>query len=374
MRKSIWALWLPAILLLSCKAGGDPSVVEINSFSDKSNASFFGEVYSDVRLLPLDLDGHLLGSSSQLSLDKADDAYLITDMQTGALLLFDADGALKTYISKVGRGPGEYNYLQTCKYRDHKMLALADDMRIIEYTEDGELSAEYPLDNYYMDLLLSGNEGATLLLSRSGGEEEVCDRIIFTDDSFQKTSSFFPQAFQLFTFGSHLTKLDDDAYLYVPLSEPKVYKFRGNELVTTFEFNFRGKGFPESFLKSDDWEVMLEVMTNTPEIYYVGEAFENGDYLLFGLGNIINGEDRDRGLWLIDKKDMSSQIEYYDYKGSPFAFFGPPQILTPDNEIVFVCDVSLYDDVKDSIPGLSRYAALFENCPSDNALLFCKIK
>ncbi len=375
MRKCFRALWLPVILLLSCKAGGDdPSLIQIDSFSEKSNASFFEEVYSDIRLLPLNLDGHLLGSSSQAGLDRAGDGYILTDTQTEALLLFGPDGSLRTYISKVGRGPGEYTYLQTCRYRDHKLTALADDTHIIEYTEDGELSAEYYLDHAYMDLMLSEGEGATLLMTRYDGDDEVCDRIIFTDGSYRQTASFFPQSFQLFTFGSHLTKLDDDVYFYVPLSEPKVYKFRGSELVSTYEFNLHGKGFPESFLKSDDWEVMLDVMTNTPEIYYVGEAFETRDYLLFGLGNIISGEDRDRGVWLIDKKDMSSRIEYYDYRGSAFAFFGPPQLLTPDNEVVFVCDVSLYDEVKDSVPGLSRYASLFENCPSDYALLFCKIK
>ena len=86
MRKCFRALWLPVILLLSCKAGGDdPSLIQIDSFSEKSNASFFEEVYSDVRLLPLNLDGHLLGSSSQAGLDRAGDGYILTDTQTEAL-------------------------------------------------------------------------------------------------------------------------------------------------------------------------------------------------------------------------------------------------------------------------------------------------
>ena len=374
MRKRFWALWVPAIIMLSCKAGGgDPSVVDIDSFSDKGNASFFEEVYTDMMLLPLDLDDHLLGSSHQLHLEQADDGYVITDMQTEAILLLGPDGSLKTYVSKVGRGPGEYNYLQTCKYRDHKMIALADDSHVIEYTEDGELSAEYTLDYAFADLMLSDNGGAVMLMSRYDGEEEVCDRIIFTDDSYRQTSSFFPLGFQLFNFGSHLTKLSGDEYFYVPLSMPQVFKCRGNEVVTTYNFDFRGKGFPEAFLKSDDWEVIYDVMMSTPEIYYVGGAFETPDFLLFCLGSIIDGDDKDYGLWLIDRRDMSSKIEYYDRNGSEYGFFGPPQMLTPDNEVVYVCDVSLYDDVKDTVPGLSRYASLFEDCPSDYALLFCRI-
>ena len=374
MRSSFWALCLPAIIMLSCKAGGgDSSVVEIDSFSDKSNASFFEEVYSDIRLLPLDLGGRLLGSSHQLGLEKAGDGFVITDMQTEAILLIGPDGTLKTYVSKVGRGPGEYNYLQTCKYRDHKMIALADDTHIIEYTEDGELSKEYTIDYALADIMLSGNGGATLLMSRYDGEEDICDRIIFTDDSYSQTSSFFPLEYQLFNFGSHFTKLSEEEYFYVPLSMPQVFKCRGNEVVTTYNFNFRGKGFPEAFLKSDDWEVIYDVMMSTPEIYYVGEAFETSDFLLFGLGNIIDGEDRDSGLWLIDRKDMSSKIEYFDRTGPEFGFFGPPQMLTSDNEVVYICDVSLYDEVKDSVPGLSKYASLFKDCPSDYAILYCKI-
>lgn len=374
MRTCFWALCLTAMILLSCRNDrGDSSVVEIDSFSDKSNASFFEEVYSDIRLLPLDIDGHLLGSSNEMDLEKAGDGFVITDRQTEAILLIGPDGALKTYVSKVGRGPGEYNYLQTCKYRDHKMIALADDSHVIEYTEDGELSREFTLDYAFADLMLSGNGGAVMLMSRGDGEEEVCDRIIFTDDSYNQTSSFFPLEFQLFNFGSHFTKLSEDEYLYIPLSMPQVFKCRGNEVVTTYNFNLRGKGFPEAFLKSDDWEVIYDVMMSTPVIYYVGGAFETSDFLLFDLGNIIDGEDKDRGLWLIDRKDMSSKIEYFDRTSPEYGFFGPPQMLTPDNEVVYVCDVSLFDDVEDIVPGLSKYASLFKSCPSDYAILFCKI-
>jgi len=374
LKLRFWALCLPSILLLSCKADvGDPSHVLIDSFSEKSTASFIEDVYSDVRLVPLELDGHLLGSSMLMLLEQAGEGYILTDRQSQAGYLFNPDGSLRTYISKVGRGPGEYNSLEHVKYQDHKIVALADGDHVIEYSEAGDLIRESFLDYDFMDFQLFRDKGAAFLVSRSDGEDEVCDRIIFTDTLFQKTASFFPQAFQLFNYESHLSRVGDDEYLYVPVTSTQIYQCRMDEVVKTYDIDLHGKEFPDSILKADDFEVMLDVMMRTPEIYYVPQAFENQDFLLLGLGNIIDGEDKDSGVWLIDLKDMSSRIEYCEQKSVEYSFFGPPQMLTPDNEVVFICDLSLYDEVKNSVPGLSRYDSLFADCPSDSALLFCKI-
>ena len=126
-------------------------------------------------------------------------------------------------------------------------------------------------------------------------------------------------------------------------------------------------------LEADDYETILEVLTGTPDMYGIASAFENRDYLLLALSHLVDGDESRIGHWLINKKDLDSRIEYQDLKGPLFEVFGPPHWRTADNEVVFLCEASLYDAVKDLVPGLSDVATVIQEGSPDNVLLFCKI-
>lgn len=118
---------------------------------------------------------------------------------------------------------------------------------------------------------------------------------------------------------------------------------------------------------------MLDILMGTPDIYGLVNVFENQEYLFQAVCHLVDGEEKRIGQWVIDKRDMSSRIEYWDLDGPKFQFFGPPQMLTENNEVVYVCDLSLIDNVKDKIPGLTKIAQDNQGRTSDTILLFCKI-
>lgn len=376
MNTRFWALFLPSILFYACNP--KPSVISdvyINSFSEESNSSLFEDVFSDIRVVPLYLGEHVLGSTMALHVERAEGGYLITDHQTNSIYYLDHHGSLITYLSKVGRGPGEYNYLQYCKYKDHRLIALADGTHIIEYTENGALVKEAFLEEDIMDFFpLDGQEYA-LFLYRYNGESDLEDRVVITDSSFVKKRSYLPMTYQLFNYGSYISSVtgDESLFLCIQQSRPELYKCDKDTVVTTYHYDFNGKEYPKAMLEVDDYEPMLDILTGTPDIYGIVNVFENQDYLFQAISHLVDGEENRIGQWMIDKRDMSSSIEYWDLDSPEFQFFGPPQMLTENNEVVYICDLSLIDNVKDMIPGLTKIEQENKGKVTDAMLLFCKI-
>ena len=363
-------------LLSGCRSRqSSPSNVYIDSFSEESNASFFENVYSDVRVVPLSLDGAVLSSPFNLSVDYAEGRFLISDMQTGSIFLCAPDGSLATHISKVGRGPGEYRYVTQCKYFNHRIVVLADGNHMIEYSEEGNLIKETQLEEDALGFFPLGNQEYALFLSRYNGESDQEDRIVITDSSFVKKRSFLSLPYQLYNDGSHISPVVDGkgCFLCVQQTFQQVFKCDKDSVVTTYHYDLKGKGIPESFLKSEDYGYMLDVLMNTPDMYYLVNAFESRDYLFQALRHLVHGETMRIGQWLIDKRSFASRIEYADMEAPLVQFLGPPQMLTSDNEVLYICDLSLFDSVGEKVPGFAILDELIEHKASDCILLCCKI-
>lgn len=375
MKTRLWALILPATILFACRSNqeGSPSDVFIDSFSEESNTSFFEEVFSDIKVVPLDFGTDLTGANSSMSLRKSEGKFIITDHQTKTVYLFASDGSLITRVNKEGRGPGEYVELWAGDYSDHSLFVLGDG-RLLEYSEAGEFVREHNFEKSVQDFCPLGDREFAQLIFCSG--EDVEDRILISNTSDQIIQSFFLEEFMLYNYGAGLSKMDGrDEFLYRHAGLPRVDRCCRDSVITTYHFNLHGKEMPDGILKADDWSTMLDIMSNTPEIYYIASAFENDRYLLVALDFMIGSENESRiGQWLIDKNDWSSRIEYKDLDGPEFLFFGPPQMLTRDNEVVYICDATLFDTVKNTVPSLLKMEGSFQNCPSESILLFCKIK
>lgn len=370
------ALIIPAVLFFACTPKQrDLSYVCFNSFSEESDTDFFRDVFSDFRAIPIDLADNLLGSNALLRFEKADDGFLLTDRQTGSIYLLDGDGSLLTHISKIGRGPGEYNELQHAVYKDHRIIVLADGSHVIEYTGSGDLVKEAVFEEWITDLAPLEENELALFLYRNSGEDDVEERIIITDSAFVKKRGFLPLEFQLFSYGALTSGVvgENGRYLCIQQSNPVIYKCDRDTVITTYAFDLHKKEFPTKMLEADDYEAILGILTGTPDMYGIANAFENRDYLLLALSHLVDGEESRIGHWLINKKDLGSRVEYQDLNGPLFQFLGPPQWLTEDNEVVFVCDLSILDNVRDKFPVLTKIEQENQGKTTETMLLFCKI-
>ena len=371
---------LPLLLALAVSCGTDKKSGEgetrLDSFSAESNASFFQDVYSDVRIIPIQFDGDVLGSSLNVSLKEKEDRYILVDQVTQTVFSFDRDGKPLGRISKPGRGPGEYNQLVSCDYADGKYIVLADGGHIIEYDAQGDMLREFFLERQLMDVAVVDGT-PVLLVSRIDGEtEEVADRILVCDASYQPQSSFCPEGIQFFNYNSVLTPVAGEAgsFLYVePVSE-QLHKCNKEGILHTYKVDFNGKAMPDKLRTADDYEVILNTLEGEPDIFCYEKAFENENHLLLAVEHLESGSETEIAHWLVDKRDGSSRIEYMDYDGELFSFLGVPMLLTEQDEVVYAVDTEMLDAAIAAVPSL---AAVKDSLPasfSGPALLVCKIK
>ena len=371
---------LPVALLalaVSCgpsNTAGD-ATVRIDSFSTKTNASFFQDVYSDLRVVPLQTGDIALGASGALRLKDAGEVYILTDAESNAIYTFDHAGKLLRRIRKVGRGPGEYEQLMSCEYRNGRYIVLAAGGHVIEYDGRGELIREVALDRDLMDLAVVDGQPVLLASRLDGDSDAASDKILVCDADYRPVSGFCPQTFQLFNYASSLVPVagEPGTFLYTEPTSTLIRKCDKTGIISVYELDFKGRQIPEAILLADDYEKMLAVMENTPDMYCYSDAFENGNYLLLSLEYLSNGEEKLRGQWLVDKRDGSSRIEYLDYNDGFFGFLGLPQLLTAQDEVVYIVDSELLDAALAGAPALAAVKDGLAAAAGGPALLFCKI-
>ena len=377
-RRGIAALPLLLALAVSCGTDKNSGAGEtrLDTFSAKSNASFFQDVYSDVRIIPIQLDGEVLGSSLNVSLKEKEDRYILVDQVTQTVFSFDRTGKPLGRIRKPGRGPGEYSQLVSCDYADGKYTVLADGGHIIEYDAQGDMLREFFLERDLMDVAVVDGS-PVLLASRIDGEEDAeADRILVCDASYQPQSSFCPEGFQLFNYSSVLTPVagEEGSFLYVEPISTQLYKCNKEGILHTYVVDFNGKAMSEKLRNADDYEVILGVLESEPDIFCYEKAFENGNHLLLAVEHLESGSETEIAHWLVDKRDGSSRIEYMDYDGELFGFLGVPMLLTEQDEVVYVVDTEMFDAAVAAVPSLAAVKGSLPASFSGPALLVCKIK
>ena len=371
---------LPLLLALAVSCGPDKKNGEgetrLDSFSAGSNASFFQDVYSDVRIIPIQLGDDVLGSSLNVSLKEKEDRYILVDQTTQTVYSFDRDGKPLGRISKSGRGPGEYNQLISCDYSEGRYVVLADGGHIIEYDAQGDMLREFFLERDLMDVAIVDGTPVLLVSRIDGEEEEAADRILVCDASYQVQGGFCPEGFQLFNYSSVLTPVAGEAgsFLYVEPISPQLYKCNKEGILHTYVVDFNGKAMPEKLRNADDFEVILGVLEGEPDIFCYEKAFENADYLLLAVEHLESGSETEIAHWLVDKRDGSSRIEYMDYDGDLFSFLGVPMLLTEQDEVVYAVDTEMLDAAIAAAPSLAVVKDSLPDSFSGPALLVCKIK
>ena len=114
----------------------------------------------------------------------------------------------------------------------------------------------------------------------------------------------------------------------------------------------------------------MDISTTTPEIYYIADAFENPQFLLISLFQLVNGIETRVGWWLINKTERTSQIEYFEYTGTVFSALGMPVLLTQDDKVLLLCDIVALNDIVRQHP-YTKIAEQIKGISSQQVLLLC---
>ncbi|MDD4637516.1 MAG: 6-bladed beta-propeller [Bacteroidales bacterium] len=117
------------------------NTIKVSDFGKKYD---FYDVIKDIEFVPLEMtDESIVGSVSNIQFYK--NFILFYDNQTRSIFIFDDKGKYIRKISRVGKGPGEYNDINDfCVHPQTGMITIATDSRkIITYSFDLKEFKEY---------------------------------------------------------------------------------------------------------------------------------------------------------------------------------------------------------------------------------------
>jgi hypothetical protein len=233
----------PLALNVSCKGTDSPAgatTIEVDLYGPTNPEEIF-DSYEYVALETT--EDNLIGDISAIEVTDSR-IYVLDKRMRKACFVFDREGKYIGKIDRMGRGPGEYTYIQDMQVHDGLVYFLTFPNAVMVYTEEGKFVKKHDLkDRFNHFMMLDEN---TIWLSSEKSNDTGYEFILYDCntgeyvaqvDPFEKRNEFGYQ-FQPFTvvdegdiwttkrFGSTIYSLTEDAL--TPLYD---FKFNTKEQI-----------------------------------------------------------------------------------------------------------------------------------------------
>ena len=306
MRSKLFLMLLCShgILLLSgCReksSGSDTDRVPVKI--ERSGKAFISAV-SSLDLVPLEtMDGHLLGSSVQLSL--LQEGYLLADKKNYKIYRYSADGHFGNEIGRRGKGPGEYIGFCSVQVIDGLVHVFDVSGKEIVYDQDGNLISEKTVPvgfHAYRE-----DTGVLAYYGYSGQREH---RLIHeSGDGFEK--GFLKLDAKLLALDLEneiFSPAADGGVCFIDSFSPTVYVYRDGQVTPHLSFDFGKYSIPETFFRAND-------------AFAAAESLFASDYAVV-TSYSEEGEHKLVHLLVKDKGHDENWSEYGVYDGSAWLWF-----------------------------------------------------
>ena len=338
--KKFFPISLLLFAVLSC--ADDKSAEEILKFETRSNCSIVDDCAANVEIQPLRTGEAMIG---EVMLCKETTAGFVAVDYDGNVFFFGADGEMQARISRVGRGPQEYMAIDDVDVdRQGNLYVLSMGTDVLVYSASGEFAGRHtlPAPASSVSVLDDGQLCFTLL-----HEEDAAyagDRLLFTDAAIAPLRSAFPlrettaSAFG-FAFEKLFKRPGAASGLYYQSHDRCQYSIdRQGNVLKTYALDFGDYAVAEEFLQSRSQDEMVNYVLHH-DLYYVNNAFESRNYLLFNVIFQQKAEVPEVAVWIYDKRSGKSSVEHYPNEASPlFQLLQFPVNLTEDDVVWYLCD------------------------------------
>jgi len=344
MKKTLLALLMIPLIFSYCTKinKNDIAIVKVDAKTDDSLP--LSTIARSIDYIPLETSKEaLLGRYGGPRFFKK--GILISS--DNALYCFDPKGKYRYKISRVGKGPGEYQQISSYLIDENQQRIEIMDQRsrkLIKFKlEDGSFIEEKNsiLFAQNMDLL---NESSYIFYTMGdgsaipGGSPDWDYKVIITDRTgLAIKRKYFPGECSL--YGQYpFVKTDRSFKVHLPYNDT-LYEVRNDTIVPALFVDFAGFGLPKGFCYLS-LEEQRPYDLNT--MAYLMNAYESEEYYLFmwGYKNRVRwhlwSKDKQKGLnfyWLYD--DLDGLNQYISFKrwedGKLVAMFNSVDITTQQN-------------------------------------------
>lgn len=277
MRKIEWALLL-AVLAAGC-ARPVAEQTDVVVFEKSSKVTALADVVDHIELVPLETGRNFLLGLNPI-LDLADDGYVLTDIRTGRILYFGADGAFRAHIGAKGRGPGEYPMLLNSQVdADGNIVAYSYPDKVLYFKTDGELLREEHRDE---DLGMQSclvPEGLLIYYGYGAGSP---DRAALARPDGRKKNLLPPndRVINMQPDRSVFSTYKDTVY-FTDTYNPTVYSYKDGEVKAEMTFDFGKSAIDAHFYELDDPYASMDYILAAPGGFSLLRRYLRGDRYQF---------------------------------------------------------------------------------------------
>ena len=348
--KRVFLFTLLLFAVMSCKDNDTANDITI-SFETKSNCSIIDDCISTVEILPLLTEGELINGVKIFK--ETVFGFIVVDWEYN-IFVFSSSGLLESTFNRVGRGPQEYIVIDDADMDDHGDVYLlcnfGEDVLIFNTT--GDFIGRHTLDENAASISFLDNDLICFTLRH--GKESVysTDRLLYTDANITPLYSSLDLSETIASSMGLASEMlfkhpGSSTCLYYQTHEKTQYTLdhRGN-ILKTYTLDFGYYAILDDYLKIPDEDALMNALIKH-DFYYISNAFESQNYLLFNVILQRNVEVPEVAVWLYDKNTHKSSIEHYSTEDNPlYQLLELPVYMTDDDVILYICDNELLTENK----------------------------
>jgi hypothetical protein len=243
MKTLFYSCFLFSIILfcLSCKKNvqEDNAIYQIKLTKGEENGKKIVDFIDNIDYIKLETtEESLLGFISKLTITN-DRIYVLDQLLTKALFVFDKSGKFLFKIGRVGNGPGEYVVVTDfyLNEKDSTIHLLADGRKIINFDYDGSFIDEKRLPLLHSSYILPFScDNYALVNHVSAGDEYL---VYMTNQNFdiQKQYLKTPKGWERIV---RLLNIDyseaNEKYLLSYICSTTIYELSGNDIIPKYNF------------------------------------------------------------------------------------------------------------------------------------------
>ncbi len=335
-------LSISLLLLVALSCTDDKSADEILKFETRSNCSIVDDCASKVEILPLRTAGAMIGEVMQCKETTA--GFMVVDYDYN-IFCFNASGELQNKIARVGRGPQEYVSVDDVAVdRQGNLYILSQGTDVLVYTASGEFKGRHTLEAAASSVSVLDDGRLCFTLCHEEDAAYADDRLLFADAELKPLQSALPlRKTTLSAYGFGFEKLfrrpGAMSGLYFQSHDRLQYSIdpQGN-ILKTYTLDFGDYAAPEELLQCRSQEELVDLVMKH-DLYYVNNAFESRNFLLFNVIFQQKAAVPEVAVWIWDKRSRKSYIEHYPNEASPlFQLLQFPVNLAEDDTVWYLCD------------------------------------
>jgi ribosomal protein S17E len=200
----------------------------------------FQDIFINNRYIPLETNEEsLIGNITKLYIS-TDRIYVMDQIKTRSLFVFDKNGNFKYKISRIGNGPGEYMIISDffVDEQTKKITLLANGRKIIQFDYNGNFISEHNVTLPHCSFILPLKQDKFALVNLVSAEDKFL--VYLTDKDFKIKNKFIenPEGWE------RIARLQDvsysgynsERYLFTHVCSTVIYELNNEGVYPKYQF------------------------------------------------------------------------------------------------------------------------------------------